>query len=82
VRVLEVQPLQVMPVERQRWANNVEFLLSSLAYAVGFGTMWRFPYFAYRYGGGSFLIAFTFFLVIIAVPLYVLEAGELVRPFS
>ncbi len=62
-------------VERQQWGNDIQFLLSSIGYGVGFGNVWRFPYLVYRYGGGVFLIPFVFFLVIVALPLMLLESS-------
>lgn len=39
-------------VERGQWSNGIEYLLTSLSYAVGLGNVWRFPYLVYRNGGG------------------------------
>ncbi|CAG0918709.1 unnamed protein product [Notodromas monacha] len=69
------QTLEVKPLQRQKWGSKVEFLMSSISYAVGFGNIWRFPYLVYRYGGGTFLVPYTFFVVTVAMPLMLLESS-------
>jgi SNF family Na+-dependent transporter len=49
--------------------------MSVLGYAVGYGSLWRFPYIMYKNGGGVFLIPYTFFVIIIAIPVFILETG-------
>ena len=61
------------PPPRQQWSRKLEFVLSSLGYAVGFGNIWRFPYLLYRYGGGTFLIPYLIFVLITGIPLMTLE---------
>lgn len=40
---------------RGNWGNQIEFVLTSVGYAVGLGNVWRFPYLCYRNGGGDYV---------------------------
>nr|XP_020448617.1 sodium- and chloride-dependent neutral and basic amino acid transporter B(0+) [Monopterus albus]XP_020448618.1 sodium- and chloride-dependent neutral and basic amino acid transporter B(0+) [Monopterus albus] len=61
--------------ERGNWANKREYILSTIGYAVGLGNIWRFPYLAYKNGGGAFLIPYFGMLVVTGIPLYFLESA-------
>ncbi|CAG0881434.1 unnamed protein product [Darwinula stevensoni] len=59
--------------ERGNWSGKLDFFFSCVGFAVGLGSIWRFPYLCYRSGGGAFLIPYFIFLVLCASPLYMLE---------
>ncbi|XP_058835250.1 sodium-dependent nutrient amino acid transporter 1-like [Topomyia yanbarensis] len=58
---------------RDKWGKDVEFMLSCIAYSVGFGNVWKFPYTALKNGGGAFLIPYLVVLFIVGRPIYYLE---------
>ncbi len=57
------------------WPSRTGFILAAMGSAIGLGNAWRFPYMAYEYGGGAFLIPFLIALFISGIPLLVLEVG-------
>ncbi|XP_015590860.1 sodium-dependent nutrient amino acid transporter 1 isoform X2 [Cephus cinctus] len=59
--------------DRAQWGNGIEFLMSCVAFSVGLGNVWRFPYTAYDNGGGAFLIPYFVVLFIIGKPFYYME---------
>ncbi|XP_072361170.1 sodium- and chloride-dependent neutral and basic amino acid transporter B(0+)-like [Scyliorhinus torazame] len=62
-------------VERGNWSSKTEYLLSVIGCAVGLGNAWRFPYLAYRNGGGAFLIPYTLMLALVGMPVFFLECS-------
>ena len=47
-----------MVQKRSSFSGKVGFVLSSAGASVGLGNIWRFPYFAAKYGGGIFLLVY------------------------
>ncbi|CAD5210387.1 unnamed protein product [Bursaphelenchus okinawaensis] len=69
----KVSVLGVEVVDRGTWSGPLDFLMSMIAYAVGLGNVWRFPYLCFRNGGGTFLVAYAIFFLLAAVPIFNME---------
>ncbi|CAF1249713.1 unnamed protein product [Adineta steineri] len=55
--------------QREEWDRPIEFILS----LIGLGNVWRYPYIAFRNGGGAFLIPYFCVYFLIGTPLFFLE---------
>ncbi|XP_073533027.1 inactive sodium-dependent neutral amino acid transporter B(0)AT3 [Phyllobates terribilis] len=60
-------------LERPKWDNKIQYLLTCIGFAVGLGNVWRFPYLCQTYGGGAFLIPYGISLILVGIPLFHLE---------
>ena len=61
--------------ERGHWGSKAEFILSCIGYSVGIGNVWRFPYLAYKNGGGAFLVPYFILLILVGKPMYYMETA-------
>ncbi|XP_077447394.1 inactive sodium-dependent neutral amino acid transporter B(0)AT3 [Stigmatopora argus] len=59
--------------EEVTWNNKIEYMLTSIGFAVGIGNVWRFPFLCQTYGGGAFLIPYLIALAFEGLPLLYLE---------
>ena len=49
--------------KRGNFSNKIGFVLAAAGSAVGLGNIWRFPYLAAKYGGGTFLLVYLILAV-------------------
>lgn len=59
--------------ERASWSGQWAFILAAAGSAVGLGSLWRFPYLAAKYGGGTFILVFIVLVFTIGISLLLLE---------
>ena len=55
------------------WNNPLESLMYFLSHTIGLGNVWRFPSFAAKHGGGTFLFAYVLMVIIIGFPIMFME---------
>lgn len=49
------------------------FIITSSAFAVGLGNIWRFPYITGEGGGGAFLLVYLILIILIGIPVMTIE---------
>ncbi|XP_046646776.1 sodium- and chloride-dependent betaine transporter-like isoform X1 [Daphnia pulicaria] len=57
----------------QTWGSKVEFLLACVGFAAGLSNIWRFPYTAFKSGGGAFLVPYCIMVFLCGIPMQILE---------
>lgn len=59
--------------ERSNFSGKIGFVLAAAGSAVGLGNIWRFPYLAAKYGGGTFLLVYLILSVTFGFSLMIAE---------
>ena len=62
-----------MEQTRNNFTSKIGFVLAAAGSAVGLGNLWRFPYLAAKYGGGSFLLVYLILAVTFGFALMIAE---------
>ena len=62
-----------MEQKRNNFTSKIGFVLAAAGSAVGLGNLWRFPYLAAKYGGGSFLLVYLILAVTFGFSLMIAE---------
>ena len=58
---------------QKKFSSNLAFILSCAGSAIGLANIWKFPYVVGKFGGGSFLALYLFFLSLIGFPAFLSE---------
>jgi len=58
---------------RPNWSGQLAFIIAAAASAIGLGNLWRFPYLAAQYGGGTFILVYLMLVVTLGFTLMVTE---------
>jgi len=56
-----------------RWSNRIAFVITTTAFAIGLGNIWRFPYVAGEGGGGAFLLVYILLIALVGIPIFLTE---------
>ncbi len=59
--------------KRASWSGQMAFVLAAAASAIGLGNLWRFPYLAAQYGGGTFILIYLVLVVTLGFTLMTTE---------
>ena len=62
-----------MAEQREVWGSRRGFIFAAVGAAIGLGNLWRFPFQAYRNGGGAFFLPYIVALFTCGIPLMILE---------
>ncbi len=62
-----------MKESRGNFSGRLGFVLAAAGSAIGLGNLWRFPYLAAKYGGGSFLLVYLILAVTFGFSLLIAE---------
>ena len=71
----EVTADDAVPEKRSSFTSRIGFVLATAGCAVGLGNLWRFPYLADKYGGGTFLFVYVILVVIFGITLMLGEVA-------
>lgn len=58
-----------------QWGSRFGYLMVAAGASIGLGNMWKFPYLAYRGGGGVFLAVYILVVLVLAKPMVEMETA-------
>lgn len=60
-------------MSNNRWSSKFSFIITTSAFAIGLGNVWRFPYVAGEGGGAAFLLVYFVLILLIGIPILTIE---------
>lgn len=60
---------------KQQWGSRFGYLMVAAGASIGLGNIWKFPYLAYRGGGGIFLVVYLLVVLALAKPMVEMETA-------
>lgn len=70
---IQVEFHEVFHLMREVWQSRKGFIFAAIEAAIGLGNLWRFPFQAYKNGGGAFLLPYFVALITCAILLMIME---------
>lgn len=58
-----------------QWNSRFGYIMVAAGAAIGLGNIWKFPYLAYRGGGGIFLVVYIIIIALMAHPMVEMETA-------
>ena len=59
--------------KRERLGSRLGFIMLSAGCAIGCGNVWKFPWMCGQFGGGSFVVVYILFLLLLGLPVLTME---------
>ena len=57
------------------WGSRFGYIMVAAGAAIGLGNIWKFPYLAYRGGGGIFILVYILIVILLAKPMVEMETA-------
>ncbi|XP_048079962.1 orphan sodium- and chloride-dependent neurotransmitter transporter NTT5-like [Ursus arctos] len=73
---LQLTAKEILATKTQNYfaqTKRTKNILMQVAFSIGLGSIWRFPYLCHRNGGGSFILMYFFMLLLFGIPLLYME---------
>ncbi|MEM7486192.1 MAG: sodium-dependent transporter [Bacteroidota bacterium] len=60
-------------MSKNQWSSKFSFIITTSAFAIGLGNIWRFPYVAGEGGGAAFILVYIVLMFLIGIPILTIE---------